>query len=175
MSALDRIAAELRRSLDGIDPAELDAARELIRAVPGAITTTGQGRSGLVAAMIAMRLMHLGLRAHVAAEATAPAVTADDLLLVVSGSGTTPVSLGFARIARDVGARVLVVTRVPDSPLAGLADATVRIPGSKPSEQPGGSLFEQSALLALDAVVLELADATPGAAELLRSRHTNLL
>jgi 6-phospho-3-hexuloisomerase len=173
-ASLPAIAAEVARVLASIDQTRIDAARELIVSTTGAITTTGQGRSGYVATMTAMRFMHLGLRAHAASEATAPALAAGDLLLVVSGSGATPVSLGFARVARSVGARVLVVTREPASPLAGLADLVVEIPATG-STQPGGSLFEQTALLALDAVVRDIAQTIPDAAALLRARHTNLL
>jgi 6-phospho-3-hexuloisomerase len=56
---------------------------------------SGQGRSGLVAQMAAMRLMHVGFDAHVVGEATAPAIGSRDGLLVVSGSGETPVTLNF--------------------------------------------------------------------------------
>jgi 6-phospho-3-hexuloisomerase len=174
MNEVNAVLDEVRRSLAGVDGEEIEAATELIRDAPGAVTLTGQGRSGYVATMTAMRLMHLGFRAHAASEATAPAVGAGDLLVVVSGSGATPVSTSYARIAKGAGARVLLVTRAVRSPIAEEADAVVHLVDAKPSAQPGGSLFEQSALLVLDAIVLRLAEGVPGAAALLRARHTNL-
>ena len=54
---------------------------------------TGQGRSGLVAQMAAMRFMHLGLRTHVWGEVTAPSVERGDRLVVLSKSGSTATSL----------------------------------------------------------------------------------
>lgn len=173
-ASLQVIADEVAQVLADIDETRLAAARELITSTSGAITTTGQGRSGFVATMTAMRFMHLGFAAHGAAEATAPAITSGDLLLVVSGSGQTPVSLSFARIARSAGARVLLLTRNPGSPLGELADVVLEIP-AKSSSQPGGSLFEQTALLALDAIIRDIAQSIPDWAALLRSRHTNLL
>src|SRR5262249_49761484 len=57
---------------------------------------SGQGRSGLVAQMAAMRLMHVGYETHFVGEATAPSVRKGDGLLLVCGSGQTPISLQFA-------------------------------------------------------------------------------
>lgn len=134
---------------------------------------SGQGRSGLVAQMAAMRFMHLGRRVHVIGEATAPSVRGSDGLLLISGSGRTPVSRSFARIAREEGAAVGVVTAHGSSPLAELADATTVV-GAVDTVQFGGSLFEQSALLLLDALVLDLTAATPTAHADMAHRHTNL-
>ena len=50
----------------------------------------GQGRSGLVAQMAAMRLMHVGFTAHVVGEATAPAVVRGDGLIAISATGADP-------------------------------------------------------------------------------------
>ncbi|MBV8795115.1 MAG: SIS domain-containing protein, partial [Hyphomicrobiales bacterium] len=67
---------------------------------------SGQGRSGLVAEMAAMRFMHMGRFAHFVGEATAPSIRAGDGLVLVSGSGNTPVAIHFARIAKDEGAQI---------------------------------------------------------------------
>jgi 6-phospho-3-hexuloisomerase len=173
-SSLEMIGAEIAAVLAAVDEQQLAEAERAIRGTRGAITTTGQGRSGLVATMTAMRFMHLGLAAHAAAEATAPAITKDDLLLVVSGSGATPVSLRFVTVARSVGTRVVLVTRKPDSAIGVLADHVIHVP-VETSVQPGGSLFEQCALLALDAIVRNISLSIPDPVTQLRSRHTNLL
>jgi len=123
--------------------------------------------------MAAMRFMHLGREAHVLGEATAPSVRAGDRLLVVSGSGRTPVSLAFAEIARRESARVLLVTYTPDSPLGALADVTLVAP-VRGSQQLMGTLFEQSALVLLDAVASHAAAADPAARAGMARRHTNM-
>jgi 6-phospho-3-hexuloisomerase len=133
----------------------------------------GQGRSGLVAQMAAMRLMHVGFDVHVVGEATAPAIGRGDGLLMVSGSGETPVSLHLATTARRFGARLLVVTARADSTLAGLADTVIEVPAIETS-QFGGTLFEQSALLLLDAVALDITGGDRKAYASMQRRHTNL-
>lgn len=134
---------------------------------------SGQGRSGLVAQMTAMRLMHLGFDAHAVGEATAPSTGDGDGLLALSGSGETAVTVHLARLARDAGARILAVTAEGTSTLAGLAHTVVEIP-ARGSSQFGGTLFEQSALLVLDALILDLTARSPHAHTTMRARHTNL-
>jgi 6-phospho-3-hexuloisomerase len=134
---------------------------------------TGQGRSGLVGQMAAMRLMHLGHSAHVVGEATAPAITAGDALLVVSSSGTTPVTLHFVQTARDLSSAVVLVTATSQSPLQRLADTVLRVPAVG-STQFGGSLFEQAALLVLDAAILALDAGDPDTRDAMHQRHANL-
>jgi 6-phospho-3-hexuloisomerase len=134
---------------------------------------SGQGRSGLVARMVAMRLMHIGFDAHAVGDATAPSIGEGDGLVMISGSGETPVTLHLARLARGFGARMLAVTTRADSTLAGLADAVIEVPTAGTS-QFGGSLFEQSALLLLDALILDLIAGDPQAYAVMRGRHTNL-
>jgi 6-phospho-3-hexuloisomerase len=133
----------------------------------------GQGRSGLVAQMAAMRLMHVGFDAHIAGGPTSPSIGHGDGLMIISGSGETPVTLHFGRLAQGFGAHVLAVTARADSTLASLAEAVVRVP-AEGSRQFGGSLFEQSALLLLDALTLELTAGDPQAYAVMQARHANL-
>jgi len=134
---------------------------------------SGQGRSGLVAQMVAMRLMHVGFDAHAVGEPTAPSIDEGDGLVMISGSGETPVALHVARLAQEFGAQLLAVTARADSTLARLADAVIEVP-SAGTGQFGGTLFEQSALLLLDAVVLDLIAGDPRAYAAIQARHTNL-
>jgi 6-phospho-3-hexuloisomerase len=134
---------------------------------------SGQGRSGLVAQMAAMRLMHVGFDAHAVGEATAPSIGDGDGLLMISGSGETPVSLHLAALAQDAGAHVLAVTGCADNTLAHRARVVIEVPTSG-TGQFGGTLFEQSALLLLDAVILDITASDPRAYAVMRARHTNL-
>jgi 6-phospho-3-hexuloisomerase len=134
---------------------------------------SGQGRSGLVAEMAAMRFTHIGRAAHFVGEATAPSIRSGDGLCVISGSGKTSVSVHFGRIAKGEGATIALITRELDSELAKLADVVLHTPIDT-TRQFGGSLFEQASLILLDAIVLELMRDIPDAHQLMLSRHTNL-
>lgn len=92
------------------------------------VFVAGAGRTGLAARALAMRLMQAGWTAHVAGDATTPALDAGDVLIVFSGSGKTAGPLGFAKTAARVGATLCLVTRAKDSPLAQRADLIVRLP-----------------------------------------------
>ncbi|AQA06023.1 3-hexulose-6-phosphate isomerase [Mycobacterium sp. MS1601] len=146
-----------------------------------AVFVIGSGRSGLAAQMAAMRLMHLGLRVHVAGEVTAPAIGAGDVLLAVSGSGTTAAVVQAAEVARGVGAIVVAVTTAAQSPLAQrcdhalvLAAADKQDHSTSVTRQYAGSLFEQSLLLALDAQFHMLWRTTSLTPEQLWTRHANI-
>jgi len=93
--------------------------------------------------------------------------------VIFSGSGETPVTVHFARLAAGFGAHILAVTTRADSTLAGLADAVIEVPISR-TAQFGGSLFEQSALLLLDAIALDLTAGDPRAHAAMQARHANL-
>lgn len=183
MDIRDHTAAvlrELEAVLSQVDPA---AGRALADAVLGAerIFLAGAGRSGLAARGFAMRLMHLGLTAHVCGETTAPGIGAKDLLLIVSGSGETASLAAMARKARAQGARVALVTVRPESTVGALAQTVLPVPAPTPkadssfrSVQPMGSLFEQASALILDALVLELMDRLGETGDTMFARHANL-
>ena len=134
---------------------------------------SGQGRSGLAAQMAAMRFMHLGRTVHFVGEVSAPSIRKGDALLIISGSGETAVSTGFARIAKAEGAKVVTLTHKPAGTLAGIADVVLHVP-VETTAQFGGSLFEQCCLILLDSVVLGLARQMHDAHALMLHRHTNL-
>jgi 6-phospho-3-hexuloisomerase len=167
------VGGEVAALLADLDSVAFDAALGALRPDGRRWFTTGQGRSGLVSQMIAMRLMHLGRTVHVLGESTSPAMRAGDGLLVISGSGTTPVSLHFTRRAAQLGCRVLAVTADPASPLGMLAETVLPVPPLRTS-QFGGSLFEQGALLVLDALVMSLVAEIPDAHELMHGLHANM-
>ena len=168
------VGAEVADLLARIDPREFETLVEEFRDPERRWFFSGQGRSGLVAAMVAMRFMHLGRTTHVHGEATAPAIRKGDGILLISGSGETPITLHIAAVARREGARVVAVTHEPQSAIARDAATTLTL-AARPSTQFGGSLFEQAALIVLDAVVYALADASPAVYRRMAYAHTNLL
>jgi 6-phospho-3-hexuloisomerase len=164
---------EVARALSAVASEQMHAAAALFADRGRRWFCSGQGRSGLVAQMAAMRLMHIGFEAHAVGAATTPSIGQGDGLVIVSGSGETPVTLHIARLAHGLGAHVLSVTTRADSTLAGIADAVIDVP-TDGTQQFGGSLFEQSALLLLDALILDLTACDPQAHEAMRARHANL-
>jgi len=178
---VERIFAEVRSVLEGVDPAQVSAVVErLLKAER--IYVAGGGRSGLMARAFAMRLMHLGLTTYVVGETTTPAISKPDVLLVFSASGETQVTVLMSRVSKKVGAHVIAVTANPDSPIARAADTVLllRAPYKSaprqglPSMQYAGSLFEQSALILFDAIALEVGRLLGRSDRELRERHANL-
>jgi 6-phospho-3-hexuloisomerase len=85
--------------------------------------------------------MHLGFECHVTGEATAPAVRKGECIMLICGSGRTPVSKGFAEIAAAEGVKLIVVTHKPDSEIAGLADVLLKVP-MRETVEFGGTVAE---------------------------------
>jgi 6-phospho-3-hexuloisomerase len=174
------ILNELGRTLAAVSEAEIAVAQRMILAA-NRVFVMGAGRTGLALKMAAMRLMHLGLVVHVAGEVTSPAIGRGDLLLVASGSGTTAGPVHAAEVAVKVGARVLALTATPASKLGELAQGLVVIPAAAKedrrgmmSEQYAGALFEQSALLIMDAMFQAMWHERGESAQELWKRHANL-
>ena len=176
------ILDELERTLGGVSEQQGGALHQLHQLLSQSKTVfvTGEGRSGLVARCFAMRLMHLGLAAHVVGGTTTPAFGEGHLLLAVSGSGETDLTCTVARLAKKAGGRVAAVTASGTSPLATAADLVLLIPAAYGSAGDGGSiqygrsLFEQAALIVLDAVALQLQRDLAQAQEDMNARHANL-
>ena len=167
------VGREIVETLERLDAGAFESFVGVFRDARRRWFFSGQGRSGMVAEMAAMRFMHMGRSAHFVGEATAPSIRTGDGLCLVSGSGNTAVTVHFARIAKDEGAEIALVTREPDSALAKLAGSVLHVP-IEATRQFGGSLFEQTSLVLLDAIVLELMQAVPDPHRLMLSRHTNL-
>ena len=170
------ILAELDGTLGRVSKEDVDAFRRLVSEAR-AVFVTGEGRSGLVGRCFAMRLLHLGLTAHVVGGTTTPAFGAGDVLVAVSGSGETDLTCAVARLAAEAGGKVVAVTSARESPLAELANAKLLIPAgaeSGRSAQYGRSLFEQSALIVFDAVAMQLERETSRGRDEMDARHANL-
>lgn len=173
VDSLALVQHEIATTLKLVDRAELARLRDAFADRERRWFVSGQGRSRLVASAIAMRLMHVGFDVHLTGEVTATSIGTGDCLLMLSASGETAVSLHLARRAVEAGAHVLAVTTRADSSLAEIAEIVVAVPAHA-SQQFGGSLFEQSSLLLLDALIIDITRDDPDAYEVMRTRHTNL-
>lgn len=179
-SVFDLVLTEDRAVLERVDRLELARLSAALFSSKR-IFMAGEGRSGLVVRMAAMRLMHLGCTIYVTGETITPAFSADDLLIVVSGSGSTGGVTLLAERAAAAGGRVAAVTTSPDSPLASAAHLTLIVPAASKHDRSGalsaqfaGSLFEQSTLLVFDALFHLWSQDMHATAADLWSRHTNL-
>jgi 6-phospho-3-hexuloisomerase len=169
-----------------------DSIKEMLTEVLEArrIFVLGAGRSGLVGRAFAMRLMHLGLSSHVVGETTTPAVSNEDVIIAISGSGQTRSVADLGKVAKDIGAKVVAITSNKESKLGDLADVVVELPGRTKEDiggylerhmrgeytylTPLGTSFETSASVFLDAVIAELIYITGASEADLKSRHTNI-
>ncbi len=148
----------------------------------GKVFVAGAGRSGLMMKAFAMRLMHLGVSAYVVGETVTPGLEEGDLLLIGSGSGETGSLVGMANKAVKLGGTLGVLTLFPQSSLGSLAHLAIKLPGSpKDAEdnqgvtvQPMGSLYEQTLLLFLDAVILCLMEKQSQSSGKMYGKHANL-
>lgn len=144
------------------------------------IQVFGMGRMKCSVRAFVMRLMHMGLNAHVVYDTTCPNIGPGDLLIV--NGACTGVAYMVMDFARRAGAKVVAVTAHPESKWGRLCDFTVRLrgqvhPGRKgeiPSIQPMAALFEQTVFV-LEDIVIQLLMADMGmTAEQMSRRHTNL-
>jgi len=155
------------------------------------ILVMGAGRSGLVGRAFAMRLMHLGFNAYVLGDTIVPPVRKGDVVIAISGSGRTQLIVTAAEAAKTVKAKVIAITSFADSPLASIADVVVEVPGrtkiSKMKDYfarqilgiheplaPLGTLFEDTAMIFLDAIIVELMHRLAKSEEDLRNAHANI-
>ncbi|MFI2779247.1 6-phospho-3-hexuloisomerase [Streptomyces sp. ALB3] len=178
-SARRVVVREVEALLTQADEEEARALTEAVRSADR-VFVLGMGRSKMAVDAFAMRLMHLGFTAHIAADATTPAIGPRDLLIACSGSGETPTVVRLARAAVDAGARVATVTGTRDSTLASLADLVVGLPEYSQDHQPAssaqfvGTLFEQGAFLFFDCLVLLMQEAGGTDPDAMFARHANL-
>ncbi|MFW6133619.1 MAG: SIS domain-containing protein, partial [Planctomycetota bacterium] len=135
---------------------------------------TGAGRSGLVARSFGMRLMHAGLPAFIPGETITPGAGAGDLLVAISCTGQTGYTDYIARRARELGAKVAVITADADSPLAHDADNLIVIPATAENIVIRAAVFEHATSLCLDAVFNVLAERLKLDVEKYHQRHANL-
>ncbi len=157
---LDQIVAEITGVVAKMDEGDIERAMPLIGKT-SRVYATGEGRSGFQARSFAMRMMHIGYTSYMMGETICPSMHEGDVLLAISGSGTTRRTVEDAEAAKKLGVKVIAVTSKPESPLAAAADAVIVVPGRVKGEAGGSiqllsSLFDQSVHIALDALCLML-------------------
>ena len=190
--ATQDIVDSVRESLYRVDLGEVEKmVAEMLASTDRRILVLGAGRSGLIGRAFAMRLMHLGFKVYVIGETITPSVGKGDLIVALSGSGTTKLVTTAAEIGKTVGAKIIAITSYPDSDLAKLADHVVMIKGrTKVADEkdyflrqlmgehepmaPLGTVFEISLMTFLDGVVVELMQRLGLTESELQKRHATI-
>lgn len=175
------IVTELSASLLAVDPLKMQAAISRLYHSKR-IFCDGLGRSALAMRGFAMRLMQLGFHSHMVGETTATAFCEGDTLVLCTASGSSPILLYHAQLAKRLGGNIVLITGKTQTKIAELADEIIVIPASnkdskqeeRSSIQPMGSLFEQTSQLVCDTMVLQLMEQYGISAEEMRKRHANL-
>jgi 6-phospho 3-hexuloisomerase len=128
------------------------------------------GRSAMIGQMFQTRLEHFGVESRfITNTRSVPRLREDDTIMVISGSGTTPIVKAMLETYLVFNPYVMVVTSYPNSVIGRLGDVTVKLKGRTKSDlkrrskgldstlAPEGTAFEQASLAFLDGIVAELA------------------
>jgi 6-phospho-3-hexuloisomerase len=127
------------------------------------------GRSAFILQCFATRLVHLGAEVHIVTNlASMPALRKKDILIVLSGSGTTDIVVSllnnYVNTVKPYG--IVTITSHPETVIGRLGDITIKLKGRTKRDKaigdtavltPEGTQFEIAAFVYLDAIVAELA------------------
>ncbi len=172
--ASEFIVEQVIQILKESDNKDVDEAVDIITSAKK-IFVYGVGRSGLVAKAFAMRLVQLGLDVFFIGETITPIVENNDLVIIVSNTGSTSSAIQTANIARRVGAKVICITGVPTSKLAHASSLVLCISERRNQHSgkyaPLGTLFEVAAMIFLDGLVSVVMEKLGESEATMRKRH----
>lgn len=196
LDAMDRKADIVKKSVKRIREEKIQRnIKKMIEMIvalygtPRRIFVVGEGRSEEAAKGFAMRLMHLGFDARVMGESTTPGVQRGDIVVAVSGSGTTDTVIATCQIVigEDVGAKLIAITSKKESTIARMADLIIDLPGRKGVEPTKnyraraikrrhppellGSTFERNATVFCDSIIEQLFVITKATEQEMKKRH----
>ena len=162
VSTIDEIAENLYKNREIVDYEKIFQLIEIfIKTYTNnrMVFVYGAGRSGFIGKCFSQRLMHLGFKTCFISDTITYKYKAEDLLLIVSGSGETTSPLAIAKKAKEIGGKLILITANPLSGIAKLADLTIQIEGKTKDKAllsetlaPYTSLFDISTLAILDTI-----------------------
>lgn len=173
---------ELSHTLRSIDSEKAEKFVDLVLAAEE-VFCAGAGRSGFQIKGFAMRLMHMGVNSYVVGETCTPNIKDNGLLVICSGSGETKSLVNHATKAKEMGAKIALITINPQSSIAKMADVVIEISAPSPksakvgeikSIQPMGSLFEQSEGIFMDIAIMMLMERQGSDSDTMFTRHANM-
>lgn len=133
-----------------LDPDAIDQAATLLQRARQ-VFCFGQGGSSLLASDIWARFATISTKFHTSGDSHMQAIAAslmgpEDVVLFVSYSGATRDMMDTLRLAKDNGAKVILLTHYDDAPGTALADV-VLLCGAKESPLDSGSMPVKLAVL----------------------------
>ncbi len=151
----------------------------------------GAGRSGLVAKSFAMRLVHLGKEVYFVGDTITPAISRNDALIVVSGSGETTSVLHVAQAAKSQKAKIIVITSNEKSSISKISNVKIELKTKledsdtdnylirqlvekRKKIMPMGTLFELSTMIYFDSIIPILMSEFGISEQYMKGKHTNL-
>lgn len=193
-AAAQEILEGAKKAIEELNPEQVEKMIQMIlEAKDRKIFVVGMGRSGFVGRAFTLRLMNLGFNVYFIGETVTPAAEKGDLLIAISGTGTTKMVLTAGMAAKDIGAKVIAITSFPNSPLGKIADLVVMIGGRTkmgwPKEEeylarqllgerepltPLGSIFENNSMVFLDSLIVEMMHRLGKTEEELKTRHATI-
>ncbi|MEI4768706.1 SIS domain-containing protein [Psychrobacillus sp. FJAT-51614] len=177
MNTISTVIGEINEVCSQINEMEYSYLVDLLRS-KDRFFFSGEGRSGLIAKAVAMRLMHTGKTVFVIGETTTPAIETSDVLIVLSGSGKTSNTLHMLENTLKIGALAFLVTANKEKlkTYKGLflhAATKDRVLGEPNTIQPLGNQFDQAAHIILDAAIIDSLN-NNWSNEILKNKHYNL-
>ncbi|MFX0025389.1 MAG: SIS domain-containing protein [Candidatus Hermodarchaeota archaeon] len=129
------------------------------------------GRSAFILQCFATRLVHLGANVYIVTNlASIPALTSKDILIILSGSGTTEIVVSllknYVNTVKPYG--IVSITSHPESIVGRISEITIKLKGRTKRDKidrhddtalltPEGTNFEIAAFVYLDSIIAELA------------------
>lgn len=157
----DAITQTLQRNRELLDGADVDSVVDALDGARQIIVFGAGGGSSVFAQELQNRLMRFGYAISAYHDALLPHMAAatlepTDVMVALSVTGYTPETLETARIARESGARVVVITN-PASPLAEVGDHVLPVVTQETDFIYKPSASRYALLTVIDVLVTELA------------------
>lgn len=163
----------LADTLAVLDPASLETAAALLRGARR-VEIYGIGSAAPVAEDAHVRLLRIGLDSRLAVDSHLQAVSAvlagpDVAVLTISHSGSTIETVTATRLAREAGARTVVITQLGRSPISAHAEVLLHTAARETRYRTEAMTSRIAQFAVVDALVSRIALAIgPGAVEALR-------
>ena len=152
------------------------------------IYVLGIGHSGMFGKIFAMKLNHVGLEAYTVFDEINPPFEREDVFIAISQSGETSTIITLAQKAKKLGGKVVAIVSTPESTLAKIADAVLKIEeyargvrfqalaaiGDTRNQNLLGLLFGLSIYVLFYTIVIMIAEERGETPESINARHANL-
>lgn len=151
----------LRDTLSVLDPDAVAEAVKLIRAADR-VEIYGIGSSAPIAEDAQYRMLRIGLNVKVVVDSHVQAISAsrtgpDVAVLTISHSGATHETLAATRLAKEAGAKTIIVTNFANSPLQAYADVKLFTMARETKFRTEAMTSRIAQLCVLDALIAALA------------------